>query len=245
MRKQPPKKTSFETNKKGSVLDIQEDTSITAIKLLRIVIDLSGSVENFRDDMIKLVKESLYILKNSLSCKILLSISVFSTHHRVIVPFTDVDKLDIESISFPKAAGYTRTGQALLESVDEAMTYYEKLKNTTKGEGTEVYPPMIFTITDGKNYGGAEESEKIDNLRKYREAELKIKSYEKLPPLGLDKLYFYACALDGMLGSASKQELQQLTNYPERIFTTTSRDCLKKKLAEIMYVTITVPTQIL
>lgn len=231
--------TDFTTKKKGSLIDVDEDTSVNSVKMLRIVLDVSGSVQNFLDDMVKLIKESLYILKNPLGLKILVSISVFSSYHQVIVPFTDINELDIESIPFPKAYGYTRTGQALLESVADVMSLYEKLKAQQKTSGHEIYPGTVFLISDGKTYGGQNENEIQQNLRKYREAEIKIKSYEKLPPMGLDKLYFFACALDGMLGSASKQELQQLTHYPERVFIASSREIFKKKLAEVMYTTIT------
>lgn len=237
--------TDFTTKKNGSLVDIKEDTAVTSIRELRIILDISGSVQNYYDKMINLIKESLYIIKNPLGCKIMVSISVFATNHQVIVPFTNIDDLKIDSISFPKAYGYTRTGQALLESVDEVMSYYENLKRTKKEEGMEVYPPVVLLITDGRTFGGQSETDINQNLNKYKQAGLKIQSFEKLPPSGLDKIAFFACGLEGMLGSASKQELQMLTHYPERIFTASNGEFLKYSLAQVMYYTITAQTQVI
>lgn len=237
--------TDFTTKKKGSLVDIKNNTAVTSIRELRIILDISGSVKNYYEKMISLIKESLYIIKNPLGCKIMVSISVFSTNHRVIVPFTNINDLNIESIPFPDAYGYTRTGQAILESVDEVMSYYENLKRAKKESGLEVYPPVILLITDGKTYGGQNETDINQNWNKYKQAALKIQSLEKLPPSGLDKIAFFACGLEAMIGSASKQELQMLTHYPERIFTVSNSEFLKDSLAQVMYYTITTPTQVI
>lgn len=237
--------TDFTTKKKGSLVDIKNDTAVTSIRELRIILDISGSVKDYYDKMISLIKESLYTIKNPLGCKIMVSISVFATNHRVIVPFTDINDLNVGSIPFPDAYGYTRTGQALLESVDEVMSYYENLKRTKKGAGLEIYPPVVLLITDGVTYGGQSETDINQNLNKYKQAALKIQSFEKLPPSGLDKIALFACGLEGMLGSASKQELQMLTHYPERIFTASNGEFLKDSLAQVMYYTITAQTQVI
>ena len=230
----------FKTKKNGGFINIKTDTSITAYKLLRIVLDMSGSVNKYLPQMIALIKDSLKILKNSLGCKIMVSISVFSTNHKVILPFTDIANLDINSIRFPtEASGCTRTGQALLDTLHEIMPYYENLKTEKRKDGIEVYPPVTLLITDGKTYGGQDSIDQTTNLNKYKQAANLIKSYEFVPPCGIDKLVFFACGLNGMLGSASLSELAQLTSHNDRIFTASNTNFLKEKLDAVMYFTLT------